>query len=183
MAGAARGAGWRPGCPDAQSGCPDAQSGAAATVTIVHRIHPPEQEAEHLLALHGGAAGATKALSLQFSVIQSRTQLLLTLATIILSITGFSGPRIAASGLVARVAMALGLGFVLAGILLALLGSMRIRWLTQFIDPDERQRLSAIIAYRNRKTLWFMWELGFVVAGLACYVAAVVWYLIHPPPL
>jgi hypothetical protein len=147
----------------------------------MHRVHPAEDEAAHVLVLYGSATAATKALSTQFTVIQARTQLVLTLATIMLSITGFSGPRIAESGLFARLAMVAGLGFALLGILVALLGSLRIRWLTQFIDPDDRVRLAAMIRYRNRKTLWFMWELGLIVVGLTCYVAAVAAYLLTKP--
>jgi hypothetical protein len=148
----------------------------------MHRVHPPEDEAAHLLELHdGSASAATKALATQFSVIQSRTQLVLTLATIMLSITGFSGPRIAESGRFACVAMVCGLGLALGGVALALLGSLRIKWLTQFIDPDPRARLAAMIEHRNRKTAWFMVELAMIVAGLACYAAAVVEYLLTRP--
>lgn len=147
----------------------------------MHRIHPPSDEAAHMLELHGTAAAAMKALSAQFSVIQSRTQLLLTLATLTLTITGFSGPKIALSGAFARGAMIAGLVLVLAGVVAALIGSLRIRWLTQFIGGDAREELAAIIAYRNRKTAWFAWELLLVVGGLSCYVAAVIAYLSTTP--
>ena len=148
----------------------------------MHRVHAAEDEAAHLLELYGTAPEAIKVLSAQFGVIQSRTQLILTLATIMLSITGFSGPRIAESGLFARGAMVIGLAFVLLGLGLALLGSLRIRWLTQFIGGDIQARLAAMISYRNRKTVWFAWELALIVIGLACYVAAVVAFLLTTPP-
>ncbi len=134
-----------------------------------------------MLELHGSPTSAMKALSAQFAVIQSRTQLLLTLATLTLTITGFSGPRIAVSGAFARAAMICGLVLVLMGVVAALVGSLRIRWLTQFIGANPHEELAAIIAYRNRKTAWFVWELLLVVGGLSCYVAAVIAYLSTTP--
>src|SRR4051812_31485428 len=95
-------------------------------------------EAARLLALHGGAdrlASCLEVISRQFATIQSRTQLLLTLATITLTITGFSGPRIAESGEFARYSLVAGLGFVLLAVAV-LLSTLRIRWLTQFHGTD-----------------------------------------------
>src|SRR5258708_27207082 len=106
----------------------------------------PEQEADHLLRMHGGVPGFSQCLQVvraQFLVIQTRCQLLLTLATITLTITGFSGPKIASSGLFSRIAMAAGLVLVLAAVVI-LLSTLRIRWLTQFIEADERATLAAI---------------------------------------
>lgn len=58
-----------------------------------------EEEAGWLLKLHGGGDAALpaclKTASDQFTVIQTRSQLLLTLSTLTFTITGFSGPKIA----------------------------------------------------------------------------------------
>ncbi|MBA2481049.1 MAG: hypothetical protein H0V44_10320 [Planctomycetes bacterium] len=138
------------------------------------------EEGAHLLGLHhGNAAEAMKVLSAQFAVIQSRTQLLLTLATLTLTITGFSGPRIAHSGAFARYALSGGLGLVLVGVVALLWGSLRIRWLTQYIDADPAQALTAMIAQRNHRTAWFGVQLVLLVSGLAAYVAAVIAYLLQ----
>ncbi len=110
-------------------------------------------------------------------VLQSRSQLLLTLATIVLTITGFSGPRIAASGVFARSAMAVGLLLTLIAVLMLLL-NLRIRWLTQFQGTDPQQVLSDIIAYREGKRRAYLWIITMLMAGLASYVAAVIAFLI-----
>jgi hypothetical protein len=146
----------------------------------VDPIPSPEEEATQLLQQQGGVghlADCTRLLSTQFVVMQTRAHLLLTLATIVLTITGFSGPRIASSGLFARTSMAMGLVFVLLAVVI-LLSSMRIRWLTQFIDSDAHRVLTAIIAYRNRKTRLYLIYLTLIIVGLGCYVAAVIAYLI-----
>src|SRR3954470_20231476 len=109
------------------------------------RPGPPE-EADHLLQLHGGDTGMAdclRVISGQFVVLQTRSQLLLTLATIVMTITGFSGPRIAASGLFARYAMAIGLVLTLVAIVVLLL-NLRIRWLTQFHESSPRETLVAV---------------------------------------
>jgi len=143
----------------------------------------PTVEAQRLLALHEGRlAPAMATVSSQFVVIQGRTQLLLTLATLTLTITGFSGPRIAASCLAARSLLAAGLVIVLAGVVL-LLASLRIRWLPQLLDGTPTESLERMIRYRDRKTRWYSWELMVMVLGLGCYVAAVVVYLLVGDPV
>jgi hypothetical protein len=140
-----------------------------------------EQEAEHLLTLYEGPSQLARCMEFlrhHFDVIQGRSQLLLTLATIALTITGFSGPKIAESGPFARQAMVVGIGFVLAAIVLLLLGGLRIQWTTQLMESDPRQTLIRIISYRNRKTLYYFWELGLLVIGLISYVASVAAYLL-----
>ena len=116
-----------------------------------------------------------------FDVIQARSQLLLTLATLALTITGFSGPKIAQTNLFARYSMALGIVFVLSAVVILLLGGLRIRWTTQFLGDDARETLIRIIRYRNHKTRLYFVELGLLVIGLTAYVASVVTYLLYGP--
>ncbi len=137
----------------------------------------PVSEARSMLQSCGGMGDCLKVISQQFVVLQSRSQLLLTLATIVLTITGFSGPRIAASGVFARSAMAVGLLLTLIAVLMLLL-NLRIRWLTQFQGTDPQQVLSDIIAYREGKRRAYLWIITMLMAGLASYVAAVIAFLI-----
>ena len=138
-------------------------------------------EARHLLAIGGGVQEALKLLMQQFTVLQTRAQLLLTVATLALTITGFSGPRIAAAGLFQRYALAGGLALVLASMLLILGGSLRIRWVTQFRAPpggDDVALLEQILCYRDRKTRFFFIELCLLLTGLTAYVAAIIGYFL-----
>ena len=140
----------------------------------------PDSEARELLALHGGGrdalARAFDLLSRQFLVIQHRSQLLLTLATITLTITGFSGPKMAESGPAARIGLVAGLIFVLLAIVL-LLANLRIRWLTHFIGPDPQRSLVEVLRYRNAKTSWYLVQIVLLAIGLGCYVGAIIAYV------
>jgi len=142
----------------------------------------PGEEADHLLKLFGGELSrGIEFLRHHFDVIQARSHLLLTLGTLALTITGFSGPKIAQTNLFARYSMAFGIVFVLSALVILLLGSLRIRWTTQIIGGDARETLSRIISYRNQKTRLYFLELTLLVIGLTSYVASVVTYLMEGP--
>ena len=143
-------------------------------------IPAPKAEFDALLRVHDGKQGEVlRTMTTQFAVLQNRAQLLLTLCTLTLTITGFSGPKIAASGEVARWAMIIGIDLVLAGLVLLLLSSLVVRFASQFFALDEpRVAFSHLIRYRNRKTAWYRWQLGCVVLGLSGYVAAVIQFLL-----
>lgn len=145
---------------------------------------PPStaEEARRLLLLSGNVRSALDMLMTQFGVLQTRAQLLLTVGTLALTITGFSGPRIAAAGPFQRYGLALGLTLVLASMLLILWGSLRIRWVTQFSASDDTALLTEILRYRDAKTRLFFLELCLLVAGLTCYVLALVGYFLHAGP-
>ncbi len=141
----------------------------------------PLAETDALLRVHDGKHGEVlRTLTTQFAVLQNRSQLLLTLCTLTLTITGFSGPRIVASGPGARWSMAIGIVLVLIGLVLLLLSSLVVRFASQFLaeQEDQRQAFSRLIAYRNRKTVWYRWQLACIVLGLSGYVAAIVHYLL-----
>lgn len=134
-------------------------------------------EARRLLALHQDDAARTyDVVRTQFLVLQQRSQLLLTLATITLTITGFSGPKMVQSGSFTRIAMCLGLALVLAAVLV-LLSGLRVKWLSQFDAGTAEATLAEAIAYRDRKTLQFQAEIVLLGLGIASYVAAVIAYL------
>ncbi len=144
-----------------------------------------QEEARVLLTVGGGVRGALELLMAQFNVLQTRAQLLLTVSTLALTITGFSGPRIAQAGDFSRLGLAAGLGCVLVSMLFILGGSLRIRWVTQFRAPaggDEVSLVAAIVSHRDRKTRLFFFELCLLLAGLTAYVAAIVAYLLAGAP-
>lgn len=137
----------------------------------------PDDEAQRLLALYrGDLARCLDVITAQFGVLQARSQLLLTLATITLTITGFSGPQIAASGPLARWSLVVGLAVVLVSVILILLGSLRIRWVTQIVADEASLR--EVVAYRDRKTRVYLAQLTVLVVGLAAYVLAVIAYFV-----
>ncbi len=142
-------------------------------------MRSPEDEAHWIIELsQGNASEALQSLSSQFQVLQSRSQLLLTVTTLTLTITGFSGPVIARSHKIAGVGLAVGLVLVLSSTILLLVGSLRLKWVSQFEGENLKSILTQIIAYRNQKTALFGWELLLLVLGLSCYVGSLVIYLL-----
>ena len=143
-----------------------------------------EEEAARLLGLFNGDDRLGAAIGFMrhhFDVLQVRSQLQLTLSTLALTITGFSGPKIAQTNLFARYSMAVGIVFVLSSVVILLLGGLRIRWTTQFLGDDPLETLVRIVRYRNMKTRLYFIELGLLVIGLSAYVASVVTYLLYSP--
>lgn len=140
----------------------------------------PEDEARQLLAVQGegGLKGATAILMQQFTVLQTRAQMMLTITTLTLTITGFSGPKIAASGVFARMTMVAGILATLASTLLILGGSLRIRWVTQFKGSSDLDLVTRVMRYRNEKTRLFFTEICLLVTGLSFYVTSVVSYFL-----
>lgn len=138
----------------------------------------PEEEARSLLARFSDLTVCQQVITHQFDVLQSRTHMMLTLATLTLTITGFSGPKIAASNVVSQYAMILGLVFVLAAVVVTLAGTLRIRWLTQIGQGDAETVIRDMITYRNQKTRLFRIELTLLVLGLTFYVLSVITYML-----
>ena len=142
----------------------------------------PLNEARHLLRITGSLKPAIDVLMSQFTVLQTRAQLLLSLATLTLTITGFSGPRIAAAGAFCRYALTTGLVLVLISVLLILGQGLRVRWVTPFRGQTDEELLVTIIGYRDTKTRSFGWQIGLLGAGLAAYVAGVIGYFLIGAP-
>ncbi|GEM_PF-1134189 len=138
------------------------------------------EEATELLRIYSG--DMTRCLDLlngQFGVIQGRSQLLLTLGTVALTITGFSGPKIAESSAFSRYSMTAGILLVLIAMILTLIGTLGIRWTTQFKAATPLETLTEIITYRNRKTRFYVAEIVFLVIGLSFYVASVMAFFLR----
>lgn len=138
----------------------------------------PEEEASKLLEYHHDWTQAINSLTSNFQTLQNRTQIILTLATLTLTITGFSGPKIAASNVISSICMIGGLMFVLSSILMALIGTIRISWLTQIKAEGQTGLLTKMIAERNHRTTLFRWMLILLVVGLTLYVGSVITFLI-----
>ena len=147
-------------------------------------VPDPQREADALLQAHEGKLGpCLTVIMAQFAILQNRAQLLLTLCTLTLTITGFSGPRIIASGELSRWAMVIGISLVLIGLVLVLLSSVVFHFASQYLADDEpRAALAKLMAYRNRKTGWYRWQLAAIVLGLTGYVVAVIHFLLVGEP-
>lgn len=133
-----------------------------------------EEEAEHLLALYGGDAPRVVAvLENQLSSLATRAQMLLQLAGLTITVTGFSGASIARSGTLAAVLVVSGLVVVLVGASLSMGGILHVRWVSQLAPCPARDAILAAIEMRNKKTRAFGRSLALLIVGLSLYIGSV----------
>lgn len=140
----------------------------------------PEEELEFLKEIQGGTDydrlfGWMKE---SFALLQMRSQMLLGLATICLTITGFSGPRMAQSNLVSRFFLGFGLLFVLASVTALVIGPLRLRWTTQWKADDPEHTLILNLHRRNFKTGCYQVGTVLLLIGLTGYLISLMAYLV-----
>lgn len=109
----------------------------------------------------------------QLNVVQTRAQVMVGIAGMVITVTGFSGKEIVATSSLARYLIVFGLGTVLAATLWVFLRVMIIHWATSCIEEDPLMTLEKLIQYRNQKTIAY--EIGGKILGLGliCYGIAV----------
>lgn len=141
---------------------------------IARRATTPHEEADHLLALYDADAG--KILSVlegQLANLTSRAQMLLQLAGLTITVTGFSGTSIAHTGPLAAVLVVSGLVLVLVAASLSMGGILRIRWMTQLAPTTLRASIVYAIEMRDAKTRVFGRSLALLIVGLFLYIGSV----------
>ena len=112
-----------------------------------------------------------------YDILQARSSLLLSLVAVVLTITGFSGPTIAASGTFSKICIGYGLCFVLISSVLTLAGPLQLRWATQWRGDSLDESLTNLIRRRNARTLKYHIAFGFLVVGLTGYVGSLIGFL------
>ncbi len=151
--------------------------------TRTSRAYPqtPEKELDYLLEIHGkdNYSKIFDVLVKQFDVLQSRAQLLLGLVTITLAITGFSGPKIAASSTFSKVSIAYGLAFILVAAVLILMGPLQLRWGSRRCKETIRDSMVHLIVRRNQRTKKYHLASFLLIVGLTGYVGSVIGYLLQ----
>ena len=133
-----------------------------------------EEEARRIFRLSGDdPLRAYEIVERQMAVLVLRTQVLLSLSGIVITVTGFSGRTIAQSGEAARLCIALGILVVLAAAVVAIAGVLRLRWLTQELAEDPIAMLSRGLTLRDKKARALAIALVLFVLGFSLYVIAI----------
>jgi len=110
-----------------------------------------------------------------FNVLQARSAMLLSLVTLCLTISGFSGHRIAAAGALPAVLLSVGLALVVLSAVLLMLGPLQLRWATRRRCGESLDELlEALIHLRNVRTRRYHIAVMILILGLSAYVASVV---------
>jgi hypothetical protein len=139
----------------------------------------PREEVGFLKEIHGEDYGKLfAAIREAFSILQTRSQMLLGLATICLTITGFSGPRMAQSNPVSRFFLGFGLLFVLASVAAVVAGPLRFQWMTAWKAGSLDETLIENIRRRDSKTRWYRIATFLLLVGLTGYLLGLIFYLI-----
>jgi hypothetical protein len=143
----------------------------------------PSEEADHLLEIYNN--DASRVLSMvqgQLTNLAGRAQMLLQLAGLTITVTGFSGANIARSGLLAAVLVVSGLVVVLLGASLSMGGILRVRWTTQLAPCPARDAIIHAIEMRDAKTRAFARSLALLIVGLCLYIGSVAMLLLGNVP-
>lgn len=139
----------------------------------------PEEELEFLKQIHGTEnwPALFSELKTAFALLQMRSQMLLGLATICLTITGFSGPRMAQSNALSRFFIGFGLLFVLAAVVAVVLGPLRLKWVTSLKAATMDRTLVLNLERRNIKTRYYKAATALLLIGLTGYLLSLLFYL------
>ncbi len=140
-------------------------------------------EVKRIMALTRGDTGrAYELVQSQFSVLVLRTQVMLSLSGIVITVTGFSGRAIAQTSELARNLVAVGILVVLGAAAVAIGGVLRLRWLTQELTDDLEQTLTRMLDIRDQKSRYLNVALLLFVSGFACYCVSIALMLLSTHP-
>lgn len=143
-----------------------------------------EDEIRRIIAFaNGDKARAFDMVEKQLSVLALRTQVLLSLCGIVVTVTGFSGRTIAQTSEWARGLIAVGIVVVLVSAAIAIGGVLRLRWLTQELGDDLQATLVRMLSLRDSKARYLGVALAAFVVGFSLYVASIALMLVATPPL
>lgn len=143
-----------------------------------------EEETRRILLLTGGDfMRAFELVERQLAVLVLRTQVLLSLAGIVITVTGFSGRTIAQTSVLARTMIAGGIAIVLVSAAVAIVGVLRLRWMTEVIGNSPEETIAKMLGHRDRKSRFLAVAMVLFVAGFTLYVVAIALMLLSTPPL
>jgi len=133
-----------------------------------------DEEARRVCALYAGRdADLVTHLSNQIGTVKTYAQVLVGLCGLTVTVTGFSGAHMIRAGSLAASLMVAGIALVVVGLVVCIRTITLLRWVTQELRDDLVDTAVAVIERRNRQQRMLSVAAVFVVAGLACYLGAV----------
>lgn len=142
-----------------------------------------DREIDAIFENFGGIESINKIYALmdsQLSVIHARAQSLISLGSVTITVTGFSGRIIADTNDYAQALIIIALALVGIGCVITLGFAMPIRWLTSYLDLPPRDWLLVAIRRRTRKSKALRIALYFVITGMVFYLTAIAIMLAYP---
>lgn len=114
------------------------------------------------------------------NTLHTRAQVLISLAGVVITVTGFSGRIIAGTNLPAQILIISGLVIVLISAVFVTRKVMRVKWVTTDIQEDSIETLVTVINRRDQKTKAFYTGGIILSMGLFLYCAAISIMLLNP---
>ncbi len=144
----------------------------------------PKLEAKTILGLKKNELmAALEVVQQQLNVLYTRAQVLLSLAGVVVTITGFSGRLIAGTSPLAQSFLIAGLFVSLSSAIWVFLKVMRVRWVTIMACNNLETALEQALVHRNRKTSAYSTG-GFILClGLLLYCISIALMLLNPVAL
>ncbi|MDD3118727.1 MAG: hypothetical protein PHQ27_06085 [Victivallales bacterium] len=119
-------------------------------------------------------------LDRQFTVLQTRAQVLVSIAGIVVTVTGFSGRIIAGTHIVGQLLVIAGLATVIAAAVYLVGRVLRVRWLTSLLAEESADRLERILYLRELKLAAYRRGGTILLLGLVLYGTAISIMLLYP---
>lgn len=140
-----------------------------------------DEEASNILRMTGGdPMRIHDLLSHQLVLLQTRAQVLVSVAGIVITVTGFSGRVIAGTHILGQVLVVGGLFTVLAAAVYVLSRVMRVRWITGMLTDVSPERIAGVLRFRDAKALAYGRGCMVLAAGLCMYCTAISVMLLNP---
>lgn len=132
-----------------------------------------DEAAKILRLVEGSPLKAFELVERQLGVLVLRTQVMLSLSGIVVTVTGFSGRAIAETSDLARASIVLGVLVVLLAAGVAFGGVLRLRWLTEALTDDPIEMLVGGLELRDKKGRNLKAAIVLFVVGFTLYVIAI----------
>lgn len=144
-----------------------------------------QNEVKNLLSLvNNDLLKASESIEKQLNVLYTRAQVLLSLAGMAVTVTGFSGRIIADTNTASQIFIIAGLAVIISSVIYIFNAVMSIRWITAEINPSEPElTIQKLIERRDIKTKAYTLGGRILCLGLALYAVAVAIMLLNPEPL
>ncbi len=134
-----------------------------------------DEEARRLVALYEGHERELVGLLMsQLSVLRNQAQMLMGLAGLAITVTGFSGHHMVRGGPQAWVPMVAGIGAILVAVVITIRVMLALRWVTQDLADDLILTCLAVLDRVAAQRRALAVAGGFGALGLAGYLIAVV---------
>jgi predicted lysophospholipase L1 biosynthesis ABC-type transport system permease subunit len=144
------------------------------------KLLSPEEEIRYMrdvLKIEQPAALVDRLIS-NYMVLQVRSSMLMSLITLCLTISGFSGHRIASAGPIAATFLSLGLALAVCSAILLMRGPLKLRWTTRHACPEGLDAtLISLIDVRDKRTQSYHRAATVLVIGLSCYTISVILFV------